>query len=270
MYIAYSTNFPGDFGKAFFQATQFFVWVVLRQLRCLLDSMPGPQIFLSSFKTWFWANGRDQEEPVGHPRFRFRIRTYPLTKSSLLSRWLSFPQVGYVSVPWRVLLLLFFKVNAFDCQMFAGVTSRTTGGRGWNWCHEAKIQSTKQPRIFTHIFTNIRPKTHLSIQQRIFRYFCLRIGRGQVAPQQKSQRTGSKLNVQWRLDTVRLKLLHLELWNLLISSWSIWKVSRNILKIKQVMLLMLYCRLEGLWRFPYVQWSVLKIESEMLNPFIFI
>lgn len=133
------------------------------------------------------------------------------------------------------------------------------------------IQSTKQPRIFTHIFTNIRPKTHLSIQQRILLdIFCLRIGRGQVAPQQKSQRTGSKLNVQWRLDTVRLKLLHLDLWNLPIFSWSIWKVSRNILKIKQVMLLMLYCRLEGLWRFPYVQWSVLKIESEMLNPFIFI
>lgn len=49
------------------------------------------------------------------------------------------------------------------------------------------IQSTKQPRIFTHIFTNIRPKTHLSIQQRILLdIFCLRIGRGQVAPQQKA------------------------------------------------------------------------------------
>ena len=217
MYIAYSTNFPGDFGKAFFQATQFFVWVVLRQLRCLLDSMPGPQIFLSSFKTWFWANDRDQEEPVGHPRFRFRIfwviwPEYPPGNEHipLPSRhfWVDdlflFPSQGGICDRSLegIASSFFFKVNAFDCQMFAGVTSRTTGGRGWNWCHEAKIQSTKQPRIFTHIFTNIGPKTHLSIQQRIFRYFCLRMGRGQVAPQQKSQRTGSKLNVQWRLDTV--------------------------------------------------------------------
>lgn len=146
--------------------------------------------------------------------------------------------------------------------MFAGVTSRTTGGRGWNWCHEAKIQSTKQPRIFTHIFTNIRPKTHLSIQQRIFRYFCLR----KLLPNKKA----SELDQSWMFNDdwiLYLKLLHLDLWNLLIFSWRIWKVSRNILKIKPVMLLMLYCRLEGLWRFPYVQWSVIKIESEMmLNP----
>ena len=86
----------------------------------------------------------------------------------------------------------------------------------------------------TKIFTNIMlhkslhallPQKNLPtvIQQRDFRYFCLRICRGQFGPpQQKSQRTRSKLmfNGDWILY---LKLLHLELWNLLIFAW-LWKM----------------------------------------------
>ena len=230
MYIAYSTKFPGDFGKEFFQPTQFFVWVVLRQLRCLLDSMPGPQIFLLSFKTWFWANYRGPRRAGWSSQMMmscFDKNLQNAKDSGLGFFWVIWPEYppGNEHIPYQVV--------TFESMIFSfspgGICIRSLEGIASSFFFKSMflivkclqvlqagpleaedetgvmkpiIQSTKQQQIFTHIFTNIRPKTHLSIQQRIFRYFCLRIGRGQVAPQQKKQRTGSKLNVQWRLDTV--------------------------------------------------------------------